>query len=175
MNEIYIAAKRLEKDKPLYTLTKFEHERELKHRPQEVVYRGQTLRLIPDGFFRFSTIKPDGSDSHKRFLWEHDCDTEHGEGFDKKVNAWVAYLRAELYIKHFDAKSITVCFTTFKGVKRRKDMQNVVKRALAGNEDLAAMFLFASLTEPPDPLELFLGQCWYGPYGGEPVVLLEGE
>ncbi|HEX7734788.1 MAG TPA: replication-relaxation family protein, partial [Ktedonobacteraceae bacterium] len=173
-NDIYISAARLQAANPLYYLDEFIHERKLKERPCDVTWRGQTLRLIPDGFFHFCAIQPDGGERHKRFLLEHDCDTEYGEGFREKIRAWIAYMRAEKYQQHFGIKSVIVCFTTFKGEKRRDYMRRVLREELAGDRELCAYFLFTSQSEAPDPLHLWLGTCWYGPYDGPPVALLGG-
>lgn len=175
VNDILVSAMRLEGINPLYSLAAFQHERELKRDPRTVVWRDETLRLVPDAFLDFRLILPDGKRRRLPILLEHDCDTEFGANFRSKIRAYAGLLKSGKYAEWFGIKSLRVAFSTFAGEKRREYMRKMVSQELQGEPSaLAQLFIFTSQEVTLKPECLWLQPCWYGLQTEPPFALLCG-
>lgn len=105
---------------------------------------------------------------------EHDRGTEEQNYFRRRIRAYILLLRAEGFKKMFQAKSITIAFTTSAGLSRLGRMREWTWHELSGeSKDIGPTFCFTNLEKPIDPLKLWLEPRWYTPYDNQPISLLE--
>jgi hypothetical protein len=156
LNDVIIAAAKLDTADQRFYLADFVHERELNSKPYPVT--------LPDG--RQSSVAPDAmldfrrTDIAGRFavLIEHDRGSEQHAYFKRKVRAYIAYIKAKGYVTAFDTERINVAFTTFKGEAHMHELRKWTREVLeAQNEprQVGAVFRFAALPQP-----LFPGTAW---------------
>ena len=150
LNDILISAALLQRVSPtsLIRLDHFVHERILKRKPYKTTWQGNTLVVIPDAFLKFQV-----RDTYHRLLLEHDRGTEEQQRFRGKIRGYIALLKEE---------PIPVVFTTFAGNERLEQIRGWAQKEVAGERsDIAACFLFANLTHPPEP-SIWLDPIWFG-------------
>lgn len=175
LNDVVISALLLKQVNPLFYLADYIDERRLRKRLYDVSWRGQRLALVPDAFLDFRAVMPDGRQRRLPVLLEYDCATEFGEGFRSKIRAYGAMLASGTHEQWFGIKSVRIAFTIFKGEKRREQMRAAVREELADEPSLWRSFVFTASPQPPDPLQLWTGRCWYMSQDGQPIALLKGE
>jgi hypothetical protein len=176
LNDILIAAALLKRSAPNYWLDSFIHERVLKRRPYKATWQGGNFSLIPDAFLDFRVRLPDGSQRRMPILIEHDRGSEEQRYFRRRIRAYSVLLKTEAYKLWFQAKGITIAFTTFAGPERLKRMRDWTRQELAASGEPKALerrFYFTNLVRPIDPCHLWLEPCWYTPCEeDQPISLL---
>lgn len=173
LNDVIIAAALLHKSDPRFYLEAFEHELLLKRHPYPVTLTdGRGSKVIPDAKLEFRRI---GTDSYFLVLLEHDRGTEERAVFTRKIQSYVAFVRAHDHDKYFAAERVNVAFTTFNGGARLEELRAWTRSALAAtNEpaDIYEAFRFAALPQPLQPSTAWLEPRWYYPFDDQPQPLL---
>lgn len=176
LNDVIIAAALLKRTDPRFYLESFTHERVLKGRPYAVTLSdGRSSKVIPDAFLDFRQV---GTTVHFPVLLEHDRGTEERAHFKRKIEAYVAFVKARQFETHLEAKGINVVFTTFKGDDRLREMQQWTREVLLAAGEPApiyAVFRFARLPYPLRDGTPWLAPIWRYPIEGEPQALLSAE
>lgn len=175
INDVLISGALLGKASPNYYLYRFIHERTLLRKPCILTWKGQRLKVIPDGLLDFRMVLEGGTERRRVILLEHDCGTEHQVAFRKRIRSYIIMLRTNAHQEHFGAKTVTIAFTTFEGQKRLADMRRwTVEELKATNEpsSIGLNFFFTNQPKPPDPRYLWLEPCWFPPSGEQPLSLL---
>jgi len=171
LNDVLIAAIRLQQADNRYHLEHFIHERILKRQP----YKVGEATLIPDAFLDFRFIRPDSKQLCIPILLEHDRGTGEQHYFRRKIRAYIALLATEAYKELFGVQTVTVAITTFAGISRLQQMYAWTQAELKERgqpNHIAGAFRLASLTRPPDSRRLYLEPCWYTPASSQPIALL---
>ncbi len=177
LNDIIIAAALLKRSDPQFSLASFIHERVLKRHPYKVNWRGGSITLIPDAFLDFRVSLPGGSQRRMPVVVEHDRGTEGQRYFQRRIRGYIMLLKTEGYKQWFQAKGITIAFTTSAGFERLKQIREWTWQELAATNEpqtIRGMFYFTQFVRPLDPLQLWLEPSWYTISSDQPMVLLEG-
>lgn len=192
LNEIFIAARHLEKSENRIHLFEARHEWMLRQEIYKVtLYRTiqtqlipETVRFTPDGFLDFR-LTTNNQTQQACILLEMDMDTHQKPRFQKKIASYVAFINEGLYEKHFQTTSVVIAFVTPTGDKRAMQMKLWCEEQLRSTPvyhssqhqtngmDDASLFLFGSV--PPgalNPRDAFLSPIWYAPFDNQPQTLL---
>src|SRR5258708_30857246 len=211
VNDVLIAAKLVAKQFPQVTLYEFRHERELKRDPEKftitltketedetqeaVVWKQEEFYFVPDAFLDFQ-IEQEKKTYRSALLLELDRTPTERRRFQEKIRGILTYIKAERFVKRYNARKITVAFVTTGGQKRVEKMRNWTRNELAKTHDTwdyGYTFVFTALPhliEPEtqreleeldeiDPATLFLSPVWEFPFtekkGGKKVSVLAPE
>lgn len=192
LNEIYIAARHLEKHEPRVSLYVARHEWMLRSETHRVtLYRNTTTNRVnenvsftPDGFLDFR-ITTGNQTQQACILLEMDMDTHQKPRFQKKIASYVEYIHSGQYAQHFHTTSVVIAFVTPTGEKRAMQMKAWCEEQLVSSPvyrttqqptngmNNASLFLFGSV--PPGalhPKSVFLSPLWYAPFDTQPQTLL---
>lgn len=182
LNDVLIAAALLKRIEKRYVLERFIHERVLKRRPFKATWVTESgvkkaFSLIPDAFLDFRVALDNGRARQMAICLEHDRDTEGQNHFRERIRSYIVLQKGKAYEELFGVKAMNVVFTTFAGETRLQEMRSWTQAELAKTnepEALGRAFVFARLTQPLDPGQLWLEPHWYTPYedGKPPVSLL---
>ncbi|HVB24071.1 MAG TPA: replication-relaxation family protein [Ktedonobacteraceae bacterium] len=179
LNDILIAASLLHTVTPVYSLTRFVHERILKRRPYTATWqengKTQTQRLTPDAFLDFRVMTPSGQ-RRIPVLLEHDRGTEGQDHFRRRLRAYLVLLKKGDYQHYLGVKAVTIAFSTFAGELRLKQMRDWTQAELAAigaPPSVSGVFLFASFVKPLEPHRVWLEPCWHTVASEGPIALLE--
>jgi hypothetical protein len=171
--DILIAALRLKFADRRFYLARWLHERDLKRMPYKVPLDGQTVTVIPDAFLDFHKRRPGALESCLSLLLEHDRGTEQMQHFKRRIQAYRAVLYTSMFKQSFGVETVSVAFTTHKGVQRVGQMREWTRQEL-GTDRIASCFLFAELPPAPEPQHLMFDRRWYMLANDQPIALLEG-
>ena len=176
VNDILIAAAILKRQMPAYSLEHFTMEHELAREPFDILWHSKRYSIMPDLFLDLHQALPDGRQSRKPILVEHDQGTEQEEIIRHKIHAYSNMITSGWYKQRFGVNSITIAFTTFEGERRRDKLREWARQELhSQDKPLAAKFLFTTQQQPPDPKHMWLDSCWYTAYmDDKPVAILAG-
>ena len=192
LNEVFIAARHLEKHEPRVSLSEARHEWMLRSETYRVTLFRDThtqlvredVRFTPDGWldFRISV----GNQTHQAcILVEMDMDTHQKPRFQKKIASYVAFINEGLYEQQFQTTSVVIAFVTPTGDKRAMQMKAWCEEQLVSSPvyrpsqqptngiNDASLFLFGAV--PPgahNPKDIFLSPIWYAPFDSQPQPLL---
>jgi len=183
VNDMIIAAALLNRVDPRFQLEGFRHERVLKQGPIPVTLpSGRPSAVVPDAHLHFSYT---GRHANPDFsvLLEHDRDTEEKAHFTRKIQAYVAFIKAGMYAgpnnkpyyAAFDTGSINVAFSTFDGEERLDKIRKWTRSVLAATNEppqVYRAFRFAALPRTPDPKTAWLEPRWYYPDENKPPTPL---
>src|SRR5438874_10528108 len=130
LNEVFIAARHLEKHEPRVSLAEARHEWMLRSDTYRVtLYRTtqsqrfrEAVRFTPDGFLDFR-ITVGNQTQQACILLELDMDTHQKPRFQKKIASYVAFVNEGLYEQAFQTTSIVIAFVTPTGDKRAQLMK----------------------------------------------------
>ena len=172
LNDVLIAALRLKYADPRYYLSRYIQERTLKRTPYRVTYNGGAISLIPDGFLDFRQRRTAMPDLSLSLILEHDRGTEQQAHFKRRIQAYKSFLYEQSYKTLLQANAVTVCFTTFVGMKRVTQMRAWTYQELQADPKLLNMFVFAELPQPLEPKHLLFEQRWYTLTNDQPIALL---
>lgn len=167
LNDVLIAALRLKYCHPSYYLSRYIHERSLKHQP----YKSNGITLIPDGFLDF---RDRTSNRAMCLMLELDRGTEQQEHFKRRIRAYKALYAANGTESMFGVKVAFTAFTTFVGAKRVSQMCEWTRDELQDSPQLMQMFLFADLPKPVESSNLLFERRWLTLTSDQPIALLEG-
>ena len=192
LNEVFIAARHLEKQEPRVSLFEARHEWMLRQEIYQVtLYRTtqthlvrEEVRFTPDGFldFRITGNPP----QQACILLEMDMDTHQKPRFQKKIASYAAFINSGLYEQQFQTTSVVIAFVTPTGEKRAMQMKAWCEEQLAnsplyhpsqqGTNGIgdASLFLFGAV--PPgalNPQDVFLSRLWCAPFDTTPQALIE--
>ncbi|MHB8597054.1 MAG: replication-relaxation family protein [Ktedonobacteraceae bacterium] len=178
LNDILIAASLLHTVTPVYSLTRFVHERILKRRPYTATWqengKTQTQRLTPDAFLDFRVNTTNGQ-RRAPVLLEHDRGTEGQDHFRRRLRAYLVLLKKGDYQHYLGVKAVTIAFSTFAGELRLKQMCDWTRAELAiigAPPSVSGLFLFASLIKPLEPRLIWLEPCWHTVASDGQIALL---
>lgn len=168
LNDVIIAAALLKDIDPRFYLESFIHERVMKRQPYPVTLPdGRSSSVIPDAYLDFRHV---GTTIHFPVLLEHDRSTEERAHFKRKIQSYVAFIKARGYKTAFDSDRINIAFTTFGGENRLNEMREWTRQVLgAANEprQIYAAFRFAALPRPVSPGTAWLEPRWHYPEGDD--------
>jgi hypothetical protein len=193
LNEVFIAARHLEKYEPRVSLADARHEWMLRQETYKIpLYRTtqsglipETVRFTPDGFLDFR-ITIGNQTQQACILLEMDMDTHQKPRFQKKIASYVAFINEGLYEQSFQTTSVVIAFVTPTGEKRAMQMKAWCEEQLLSSPvyslsqhatssiDDAGLFLFASI--PPGalcPPDVFLSPMWYAPFDNQAQPLIQ--
>ncbi|HEX6477495.1 MAG TPA: replication-relaxation family protein [Ktedonobacteraceae bacterium] len=173
LNDILIAALRLKFADQRFYLARWRHERDLKRMPYRVPLDGQTITVIPDAFLDFHQRRAGMPERSLPLLLEHDRGTEQMQHFKRRIRAYRAVLYASMFKQSLGVETVSVAFTTHKGVQRVAQMREWTRQEL-GSDRLASCFLFAELPPAPEPQHLMFDRRWCTLANDQPIALLEG-
>ncbi len=176
LNDIIVSAALLKGTGNGFYLHTFVHERTLRRKPYKATWRVngrlESHSVIPDAFldYRYTV-------GEKRLrlpvLIEHDRGTEQRQHFQRRIRAYIAFLKAQAQLELFGARVVTIAFTTFVGDGRIAQMRQWTGQELAASDvGIKQSFLFANLIRPVEPRSIWLEPCWYTPFKDEPLVIL---
>jgi hypothetical protein len=164
VNDVIIAAALLKGADPRFYLEGFRHEMVLKRSPHPVTLAdGHAAKVIPDAYLEFAQV---GIRDRFLVLLEHDRSTEERAVFKRKIESYVAFLKAGVYETAFDSERVNIAFTTFNGQARLNEMREWTRQILgAADEPLEVyeVFRFAALPRQPVPATAWLEPRWYYP------------
>lgn len=168
LNDLLISALLLSRDAPAIRLHSFEHERELKRHPYKASWRdasgAHSFAVIPDAFLEFRVTTATGY-NRMPVLVEHDRGTEEQLYFRRRIRGYITLLKSGSYEHLFQAKAVTVAFTTFQDAERIDQLRAWTRAELEGEPaGLGTLFRFASLQLPLQPRTVWLEQLWCSPY-----------
>jgi hypothetical protein len=171
LNDVIIAAALLRRHDPRLYLHSFIHERALKQRPYPVTLPdGRASKVIPDAFLDFRQV---GSTDGFAVLLEHDRGTEERAHFKRKIESYVAFVKARQFETAFASKRINIVFTAFEAEERIQEIRQWTRQVLEGEPaQVHAAFRFASLPYPLLDGTAWLEPIWRYPIEGEPQALL---
>jgi protein involved in plasmid replication-relaxation len=171
LNDVIIAAAQLRATDPRFYLESFRHELILKRHPYPVTLAdGRASKVIPDAQLDF---RRDGTTDHFLVLLEHDRGTEEKAVFMRKVQSYVAFVKAGGHVDAFDSTRVNICFTTFNGEARLEEMRQWTRQALVSEPpQIHRAFRFAALPQPLRPKTAWLEPRWYYPEDDQPRPLL---
>jgi len=173
LNDVIIAAALLRRVDSRFYLEQFIHERVLKQRPYAVTLPdGRHSSVIPDAFLHFRQA---GTSIHFAVLLEHDRATEERAHFKRKIESYVAFVKARGHETAFDSDRINIAFTTFHGEDRLHEMRQWTRQVLEANNEplqISRVFRFAALPQPLSPSAAWLEPRWHYPHDATPEPLL---
>ena len=119
LNEVFIAARHLEKYEPRVSLHEAWHEWMLRQEIYKVsLYREtqrqlvrEDVRFTPDGWLDFR-ITLNNQTQQACILLEMDMDTHQKPRFQKKIASYVAFINEGLYEQAFNTTSVVIAFVT---------------------------------------------------------------
>jgi hypothetical protein len=128
--------------------------------------------VIPDAYLDF---RQQGTSVHFPVLLEHDRGTEERAHFKRKIESYVAFVKARQFETAFASKRINIVFTTFNGVDRLQEMRTWTRSVLEATAEppqVYAAFRFARLPYPLTSGAVWLEPHWYYAIDGDPQPLL---
>ncbi len=193
LNEVFIAARHLEKYEPHISVAEVRHEWMLRQEIYKVsLYRDtqtqqvrEVVRFTPDGWLDFR-ITTGNQTQQACILVELDMATHQKPRFQKKIASYIAFINEGLYEQHFQTTSVVIAFVTPTGEKRAMQMKAWCEEQLVNSPvyrpslyptngiNDAGLFLFGAV--PPgglNPADLFLSPMWYAPFDNQPQPLIQ--
>jgi hypothetical protein len=126
--------------------------------------------VIPDATLTFVRT---GTDDKFLVLLEHDRGTEERAVFMRKIQSYVAFVKAAGHGTYFAAEHVNICFTTFNGEARLNEMRAWTRSALHDEAPkIHRAFRFAALPQPLQPKTAWLEPRWHYPHDDQPQPLL---
>jgi Replication-relaxation len=186
LNDVLISAANLHKFVADYSLHSFQHERILKQSPFKVtvlrdvggMLKEETVILIPDAYLEFRQKTGSGKEEKIPVLLELDRGTIERKNFQKKIRAYIQFIKTEGYKDAFGVSTVTVAFATTQGKTRLDQMMEWTRKELAATNEkgwLSDLFLFTTLPQSLEPKTLFLEPVWYQPFADDTPLSLLGE
>jgi hypothetical protein len=176
VNDFIMAAHRLESDAPGYALAAFQHDRELRENPISIQGDGSHKRIavVPDAWLDFRLPVSPGQTVARQIALHIEVDrgSMPVNAMKRKLRALLRYIDGP-YQAHFHTQSVTICFATTAGARRRDLLRSWCEQVLTEKqaERDAPFFYFTAL--PPqrgsidldlNPSELFLRPVWSVPF-----------
>lgn len=173
VNDVLIAAERLERQE-VFTILSREHDLQLKRQPVSVeLTSGRKVRVIPDAWL---TLDVGGPNPHMGIAFEIDRGTASERRFREKIEALVAFADGPSR-ERFAIESLTIAVVTTEGEKRAALLRRWIGLELSRlkrahwNEVFLVTHVTAAST---DPLTFYCGTHWRSPLSEMTRPLVEG-
>lgn len=176
LNDFLIAATLVPRLTSDVTISRMDHEWQLKQNPLILSAGRDTISVVPDAWLDCKVLVGSSKKPYAMPIWvEMDMGTEWGKKFKDKLKDIVRVIIEGVYQERFGVKNVTVAFPTPGNEKRRDLMRSHVLSVLKElyQEAYADLFLFACLEEHYDPQTVFLSPIWYSPTRETPFPLLD--
>jgi hypothetical protein len=198
LNDVLIAARRLQKVASDISLEEMRHDLDLKRSPAKVEYvrrlpggdrEDERITIIPDGWLDFRLQLANSPKKRRKCIvleLDRGSETNMAE-FKKKIRAYVYYAYpGGPYEQMFGTQTITVAYLTTAGENRLRMIKLWCEQELREQrlEHEAGLFRFSALPYEIDPdtkamklqdidsKRLYLSEVWFTPFEPAPGVLL---
>ena len=178
LNDLLIALSFVPVLKPHVTIARLLHERQLRRQPVYVkLPDGRRRGIVADAWADLRLRSPSGAIEQLCLAVELDRSTTfQREWRSNKVQGYLACSQGDAYAKRFETTSLNVIVVATEGPQRVESLVRWTEAQLTeqGAQDLADLFWFTHMTEPPsDPAAFFCEARWRQPFRKEVLPLLD--